>query len=221
MDFNMPVLPLCVRPFRRTTALLVLAAILLASSSAVACTNFLVTAGASVDGSTMITYTADSHSFYGELYYRPPGEHAPGTMIPIYEWDTGKYLGEIEQAPVTYSVVGNMNEHQVTIGETTFGGRESARSRRDHGLRQSHLRHAAAGTHRARGDRDHGLPGRYLRLLQQGRDLLDRRSRRGLDHGPYRQGTRRARAPCGWPGACPTATSRVTPTRPASASSRE
>jgi len=123
MDFNMPVLPLCVSPDRQATALLVFAAILLTFSSAVACTNFLVSGDASVDGSTMITYTADSHGFYGELYYRPPGEHAPGTMIPIYEWDTGKYLGEIEQAPVTYSVVGNMNEHQVTIGETTFGGR--------------------------------------------------------------------------------------------------
>ncbi len=104
-------------------ALLALAATLFACLPATACTNFLVSAGASADGSTMVTYTADSHSFYGELYYRPPGEHAPGTMIPVYEWDTGTYLGEIAQAPVTYSVIGNMNEHQVTIGETTFGGR--------------------------------------------------------------------------------------------------
>lgn len=107
--------------------LMALAAIVLACSSAAACTNFLVTSGASDDGSTMVTYTADSHSFYGELYYRPPGEHAPGTMIPIHEWDTGKHLGEIAQAPVTYAVVGNMNEHQVTIGETTFGGRTELR----------------------------------------------------------------------------------------------
>ncbi len=123
MDFSKPVLPLDVSPHRRPAALLLLTAVLFTFSSAMACTNFLVSAGASDDGSTMITYTADSHSFYGELYYRPPGEHAPGTMIPIHEWDTGKYLGEIAQAPVTYSVVGNMNEHQVTIGETTFGGR--------------------------------------------------------------------------------------------------
>ena len=109
---------------RQTPALLVLLVIILAASTAAACTNFLVTAGASEDGSTMVTYTADSHSFYGELYYRPAGEHAPGTMLPVYEWDTGKYLGEIAQPPVTYSVVGNMNEHQVTIGETTFGGRK-------------------------------------------------------------------------------------------------
>ena len=105
----------------------VLAATLLVGLPAAACTNLLVSAGATADGSTMVTYTADSHSFYGELYYRPPGEHAPGTMIPIHEWDTGKYLGEIAQAPVTYSVVGNMNEHQVTIGETTFGGRSELR----------------------------------------------------------------------------------------------
>lgn len=123
MDFSKPFHPLCVNPQRRATVLLLLTAVLFTFSSAVACTNFLVSGGASEDGSTMITYTADSHSFYGELYYRAPGKHAPGTMIPIYEWDTGKYLGDIDQAPVTYSVVGNMNEHQVTIGETTFGGR--------------------------------------------------------------------------------------------------
>jgi dipeptidase len=104
-----------------------LAAVPFAGPGASACTNFLVSAGASEDGSTMVTYSADSHEFYGELYYRPPGEHEPGTMIEVHEWDTGKYLGEIEQAPVTYSVVGNMNEHQVTIGESTWGGREELR----------------------------------------------------------------------------------------------
>ncbi len=123
MNLSTPGFPVRTRLFRQASALLALVAIVLASSPAGACTNFLVSAGASVDGSTMITYTADSHSFYGELYYRLPGEHAPGTMIPIYEWDTGKYLGEIKQAPVTYAVVGNINEHQVTIGETTYGGR--------------------------------------------------------------------------------------------------
>jgi dipeptidase len=124
MDFSKPFDPLCVSPQRLATVLVLLTALLFTFSSSVACTNFLVSGEASEDGSTMITYTADSHSFYGELYYRPPGKHAPGTVIPIYEWDTGKYLGDIEQAPVTYSVVGNMNEHQVTIGETTFGGRD-------------------------------------------------------------------------------------------------
>jgi dipeptidase len=91
---------------------------------ATACTNYLVTKGASADGSTMITYAADSHVLYGELYYTPAGKHPPGAKLDVYEWDTGKYLGQIDQVPETYSVAGNMNEHQVSIGETTWGGRE-------------------------------------------------------------------------------------------------
>lgn len=93
------------------------------ANPAQACTNYLVTKGASVDGSTMITYAADSHVLYGELYHWNAGEHAAGTMMDIYEWDTGKYLGKIRQAARTYNVVGNMNEFQLAIGETTFGGR--------------------------------------------------------------------------------------------------
>jgi dipeptidase len=88
-----------------------------------ACTNYLITKGASTDGSTMISYAADSHVLYGELYHWPAGEWAPGTMMDVYEWDTGKWLGKIEQAAKTYNVVGNMNENQVAIGETTYGGR--------------------------------------------------------------------------------------------------
>lgn len=88
-----------------------------------ACTNLLVSKGASADGSTFITYAADSHELYGELTTTPAGLHAAGTTREIIEWDTGKRLGAIPQAPVTYTVVGNMNEHQVSIGETTFGGR--------------------------------------------------------------------------------------------------
>ena len=87
------------------------------------CTNFLVTRGASADGSTMITYAADSHTLYGELYFQPAQDHPAGAMRDIYEWDTGKFLGKIPQPAHTYSVVGNMNEFQVTIGETTYGGR--------------------------------------------------------------------------------------------------
>ncbi len=90
-----------------------------------ACTNFLVTKGASVNGSTMITYSADSHQLYGELYYWPAGDHPVGTMMDVYEWDTNRYMGKIRQAAHTYSVVGNMNEHQLAIGETTYGGNES------------------------------------------------------------------------------------------------
>jgi dipeptidase len=87
------------------------------------CTNFLITKGASIDGSVMITYSADSHVLYGELYYWPAKNWPAGTMADIYEWDTGKYLGKIPQKSHTYSVVGNMNQHQLSIGETTFGGR--------------------------------------------------------------------------------------------------
>lgn len=88
-----------------------------------ACTNFIVTKGASIDGSTMISYTADSYQFYGELYHFPAAVYPEGTMLDIYEWDTGKFLGQIKQALRTYNVIGNINEHQVVIGETTFGGR--------------------------------------------------------------------------------------------------
>jgi len=88
------------------------------------CTNFIVGKKASVDGSVMVTYSADSHNLYGELYYRPATDWPDGSMLEIYEWDTGKPLGRIPQARHTYQVNGNMNENQVTIGETTFGGRE-------------------------------------------------------------------------------------------------
>ncbi len=93
-----------------------------------ACTNYLISKGASRDGSTMITYAADSHELYGELYYTPAVDYQPGTMLDIYEWDTGKYLGQIRQVLHTYAVVGNMNEHQVSIGETTWGGREELKN---------------------------------------------------------------------------------------------
>lgn len=89
-----------------------------------ACTNFMVSKGASKTGATYLTYSADSHSLFGELYYRPAASYSAGTMMDIREWDTGKPLGKIKQALQTYSVIGNMNENQVTIGETTYGGRE-------------------------------------------------------------------------------------------------
>jgi len=89
-----------------------------------ACTNLIVTKGASADGSTFISYIADSHELYGELYLQPGGAFPPGAMREVIEWDTGKFLGRIPQAPGTYWRVGNINEHQVSVGETTFGGRE-------------------------------------------------------------------------------------------------
>jgi dipeptidase len=88
-----------------------------------ACTNFLVTKGASATGSTFISYSADSHVLYGELYFWAAAKYPAGTMLKIYEWDTNKYLGEIAQAAETYRVIGNMNEHSLAIGETTYGGR--------------------------------------------------------------------------------------------------
>lgn len=88
------------------------------------CTNFLISKGASTDGSVIISYAADSHVLYGELYYWPARTWPEGSTLSIYEWDTGKYLGEIKQANQTYTVVGNINEFQVAIGETTFGGRK-------------------------------------------------------------------------------------------------
>ncbi len=94
------------------------------NSTSNACTNYLVTKGASVDGSTFLTYAADSHVLFGELYFRPAKDYPAGALVKIKEWDTGKILGEMPQVSHTYSVVGNMNEYQVSIGETTFGGRE-------------------------------------------------------------------------------------------------
>lgn len=97
---------------------------LLAFSSAMACTNFIVTKGASKDGSCFLTYAADSHQLYGELYYRPAANYPAGSMMDVIEWDTGKKLGQIPQVAHTYSVIGNMNEFQLAIGETTYGGIE-------------------------------------------------------------------------------------------------
>ena len=91
--------------------------------TAFACTNFIVTKGASTDGSVMVTYAADSHQLYGALYFTPKGNFKPGTMLRVDEWDTGKYLGNIPQAASTYTTVGNMNEHSLIITETTYGGR--------------------------------------------------------------------------------------------------
>ncbi|MEA3445763.1 MAG: C69 family dipeptidase [Bacteroidota bacterium] len=102
---------------------LILGFLLITGIQSIACTNFLVTKGASTDGSTFITYAADSHVLYGELYFWPTADYPAGTMSDVYEWDTGKFLGKIKQVEHTYSVIGNMNEHQVSIGETTYGGR--------------------------------------------------------------------------------------------------
>ena len=99
------------------------AAALFFSADSRACTNVLVTKGASTDGSNMVSYAADSHQLYGELYYQKAGVWGKDDMRKINEWDTGKYLGLIPQVSRTYQRVGNMNEHQLIIAETTYGGR--------------------------------------------------------------------------------------------------
>ena len=97
---------------------------LLSVQRADACTNFIITKGASTDGSVMVTYAADSHQLYGALYkYNAPKKIKAGELLPVYEWDTGRFLTNIPQVAKTYSTVGNMNENQVIIAETTYGGR--------------------------------------------------------------------------------------------------
>ncbi|MCE5332097.1 MAG: C69 family dipeptidase [Bacteroidales bacterium] len=103
---------------------LILPVLLLSWTHVFSCTNFLAGKNATVDGSTLISYSADSYFLFGALYHYPAATYPGGTMLDIREWDSGKYLGKIKQVEKTYSVVGNMNEHQVSIGETTFGGRE-------------------------------------------------------------------------------------------------
>ena len=97
---------------------------LLAAAYAAACTNFIVGKKASADGSVFVTYNADSYGAFMPLYHYPAAKHQAGEMRKVYEWDTNKYLGEIPEAAETWNVIGNSNEWQVTIGETTFGGRE-------------------------------------------------------------------------------------------------
>ena len=89
-----------------------------------ACTNFIVGKKASTDGSVICSYNADSYGAYMPLYHYSAAKHPKGAMRKVFEWDTNKYLGEIAEAEETYNVVGNINEWQVTIGETTYGGRE-------------------------------------------------------------------------------------------------
>lgn len=105
-------------------SLILSAAMLLASEGAFACSNLIVGKKASVDGSVLVSYNADDYGMFGYLCHYPAGTHPKGTMRQIYDWDSGVYHGEIEEAPVTYNVIGNINEFQLSIGETTYGGRE-------------------------------------------------------------------------------------------------
>ena len=93
-------------------------------AAALACTSLIAGKKATADGSVIITYAADSHTLYGELYHQPAADHAPGSMRTVTEWDTGKILGQIPEVAHTYRTLGNMNEHGLTIAESTWGGRE-------------------------------------------------------------------------------------------------
>ena len=97
---------------------------MLAGTYAMACTNFIVGKKASADGSVFCSYTADDYGMFIGLCHYPAGKHMPGEMRKIFDWESNVYHGEIPEAPVTYNVIGNINEYQVSIGETTFGGRE-------------------------------------------------------------------------------------------------
>lgn len=113
-----------IRQMKKTLALIIAA---LLPTFGFACTNLIVTRGASADGSVMVTYAADSYTRYGTLVHFPAGSHKAGEMRGIYQWGPTKYLGSIPEAPYTYNVIGNMNEHQLVIGETTWGGRPELR----------------------------------------------------------------------------------------------
>ena len=103
---------------------IILSALALVATGTLACTNFIVGKKASKDGSVICSYSADSYGMFTGLRHQPAAKHEPGEMRKVYEWDTNKYLGEIPEAAETYNTIGNINEWQVTIGETTYGGRE-------------------------------------------------------------------------------------------------
>ena len=107
--------------FRQLAAAALMAA---APAAALACTSLIAGKKATADGSVIIPYAADSHSLFGELYHQPAADHAPGSMRTVTEWDTGKILGQIPEVAHTYRTLGNMNEHGLTIAESTWGGRE-------------------------------------------------------------------------------------------------
>ena len=103
--------------------LIIAIALFVAYSTTWACTNFIVGKKASVDGSVIVSYSADSYGCYGVMQHFPAAKHKEGEMRKVFDWESNRYLGEIAEALETYNVVGNMNEHQLTIAETTFGGR--------------------------------------------------------------------------------------------------
>ncbi len=108
---------------RRTSLLFFLGVATMLPIDTEACTSLIAARGATADGSVMVSYAADSHTLYGELYNQPAADHAPDAMRPVVEWDTGELLGYIPEVAHTYATIGNMNEHGLTIAESTWGGR--------------------------------------------------------------------------------------------------
>lgn len=106
------------------TTIITAAMLALTATGALACTSFIVGKKASADGSAMITYAADSHTLYGDMVHTPAADHPKGSVRQVYDWDSGRYLMDIPQVSHTYAVTGNMNEHGLAIGESTWGGRE-------------------------------------------------------------------------------------------------
>ena len=160
---------------RRSVAALALAILCGWGSIALACTSIVVSRGASKDGSVMVTYSADA-PFMPKLLYVPGGTHKAGELIQVRAWEDDRLCGPVKQVANTYSVVGLMNEHQLSLGETTTGGRrELRRSQGDARLRRPHALDPPACPDRARGDQDRRRARPRVWLSIVGRDVLDRR----------------------------------------------
>ena len=110
--------------------LIIFPLIIILPTPSLCCTNFLLTPTSTSTGSSIISYNADSFEIYRSISLSPGGPHPPGSLREIYNWESGAYMGTIEEPNTTYRVTGNMNEHQVTIGESTFGGVDILQSQR-------------------------------------------------------------------------------------------
>lgn len=204
--------------------------LLLESTPAGACTNFIVTRGASTDSTTLVSYSADSHALYGCLYKfnAPKGGFRPGEMLAVYEWDTGRYLGDIPQVEHPYSTVGNMNEHSLIITETTYGGRgelADSTGRMDYGsMIYITLQRARTAREAIRVMADladtygYASEGESFSIADADEAWIMEVIGKGFE--PDGKGGNAARESCGWRAAFPTVMCRAMPIRRASRPSR-
>ena len=180
----------------------------LIAATGMACTNLIVGKKASADGSVMITYSADDYGSFGYLHFYPAGHHQPGEMRALYDYETNNYLGEIPEAEYTYGVIGQINDQQLSIMETTFGGREElvdTTGLLDYGSLM-YLTLQRAKTAREAIDVWVSLANTYgYRCEGESITMAD----------PNAEAPRR-KASSGWHDAYPTIASRDTPTKPAS-----